>query len=495
MLGLLLALSCTTREQDSSPSILLITIDTIRADHLGYAGYEAADTPALDALAARGRWFSQATTPLPRTTPALASLATGRWPHHHGSREVGRPLQEGRTVAEILKDAGWNTVGMSAIRVASPKQNLDRGFDAFEVHHDARATDLTEHAWRLVDRLPTEPTFLWIHYADPHFPYEPAPEQTGVPDAPVCRTLIADAAAKRVRRPLVYADHEGRATEALADCTKLYDAEITAVDRAVATLLDRWTTKFGPDAWVAVSADHGENLGEQGLFFEHGPNVHDASLRIPMIVAGPGVTAGRDDGVARLEDLHPTLLELAGLPATPGIDGISLVPRLQGREGGPTVAVAESGSALQPTLTDYVSSGRRAFHCLNDAQHSLCDRRKKTVVYDHVADPGLTRPIPTPDPALVARLEAARERWPVESARERTARTPTHKLVQRPDLAGGYTTTLYALPDDTTDVAADHPAIVAELTAALEDWGAPTAGGTARSDAELDALRSLGYVE
>lgn len=398
-------------------------------------------------------------------------------------------------MAEAFASKGWHTVGMSAMRVAGPKQNMDRGFAAYEVHHDARASDLTAKALERLDAGPSGATFLWIHYADPHFPYEPHADQPNVPDAPVCRTLIADAKNKKIRRPLIYTNHEGRAQAALVDCLKLYDAEVTAVDTAIGELLDGWIARKGNSSWIVVSADHGENQGEQGLFYEHGPNVHDASLRIPLIVAGPEVTPGRDDGPARLEDVHPTLLELAGLAATRSVDGISLVSRLAGEEGGPQVAVAESGSALHPLLTDYVTSGRRAFNCVNDARWSLCDRRGRTVLYDHEADPGLRTDVARANPDVVARLSDAGKLWPPESGRERTARTPAFKLVQRPNIAGGYTSSLYALPDDTTDVSASHPEVVAELEKALLAWGAPTPAQGDRSEADLEALRSLGYVE
>lgn len=491
MLPLLLA-ACTTPETPApTPGILILTVDTLRSDRFGFAGHADAHTPELDALAARGRWFSQATTPLPRTTPALASLQTGLWPHHHGSREVGRPLQHGRTLAEALTEAGWRTIGLSAMRVAGPDQNMDRGYGTFEVHHDVRAGVLSARALELLEQQPVGPEFVWVHYSDPHFPYEPAADQPDVPEAPACRKLMRDVRKKRIRRPAIYANRDGRGETALADCVKLYDAEITAVDTAIGTLVDAWTKRHGDAGWIVVSADH----GEQGLFYEHGPNVHDASLTIPLIFAGPGVVAGREDAVGRLEDVHPTLLDLAGLPATPNTDGVSLRDRLAGKEGGPDVAVAESASALHAILFDALLSGRKSLTCVNGERFSLCDRKGKEHLYDHVADPDLRKDVASEHPDVVEQLRAAKARWPPESARERTARSATHKLVKRPRLEGGYSTALYVLPDDTTDVAADHPETVAELEKALEDWGAPMPEQAERSDGEVEALRSLGYVE
>ncbi|MBX2801076.1 MAG: sulfatase-like hydrolase/transferase [Myxococcales bacterium] len=478
--------------------VLLVTVDTLRGDRLGYVGHPEAKTPHLDALAESGRWFRHATTPLPRTTPALASLHTGLWPHHHGSREVGQPMTHGRTLAEALSDGGWRTLAVSAMRVAGPEHGFDRGFDHFSIDHDVRATMLTQQALKLLDAEVDRPTFLWVHYADPHFPYTPPEDGPLSPEAKGCRDLIADLENKRARRPLVYGNTEGRAQEALADCQQLYDAEVAAVDAAIGTLLEGWRSKRGTDGWVIFSADHGENQGEDGLFYEHGPNVHDASLNVPLVVSGPGVVPGRDDGVARLEDVVPTVLTFAGQAVPEQLDGEPLQPRLAGGEGGPSVAFAESGSALHHVLHDYVVSGRARHHCINGPRFSLCtDKKGKRRLYDHEVDPGQKTDVSAKHPEQIEALTKAAALWPPESARERTARTSRFKLVQKPRLQGGYTTMLFDLTaGETRDVSAEHPEVVAELTAALEEWGAPTpVQAEERSEEELEALRALGYVE
>lgn len=482
---LLFALACAA---DPRPDILLVTVDTLRADRLGFMGHAAARTPNLDALAARGRVFTQATTPIPRTTPALASLQTGLWPVHHGAREVGDPMTATATLASALSEAGWSTAGISAIRVAGPEQHLDRGFDAFQVRHDAPAADITALA---LEQIGGGPTFLWVHYADPHFPYLPDDPAGGA-----CRTLGEQAEAGTLQRHTLFADRDGRASAMLADCQALYDGEVAAVDAAVGALVAGMAAR-GRDTLVVFSADHGENQGEDRLFYEHGPSLHDAALRVPLVVAGPGVVPGRDDGVARLEDVAPTILDLAGV--APGArDGTSLAPRLRGgASGGPTVALVESGSALHVGLHGYLVSGRARRWCLNDARFAWCQLPKQgAALYDHVADPDLTTPISNPE--VAARLKAAAARWPPESARRLAARTDRFKLVASPALDGGYAWALYDLADpaELHDVAAAHPDVVAELRAAIEGWAdRPLPRAAERSDAEIEALRSLGYVE
>ncbi len=142
---------CT--DDASRPNILLITADTLRPDHLGAYGYERARTPAIDSIAEISVRFTQAATPFPRTTPALASLMTGLWPQHHGSREVSDPFTEGTTLAQVLRRSGYATFGVSANWVASRKQNMHSGFEGFismkHMKTDDRARFVTDRALKI----------------------------------------------------------------------------------------------------------------------------------------------------------------------------------------------------------------------------------------------------------------------------------------------------------------------------------------------------------
>jgi arylsulfatase A-like enzyme len=321
------------------PDLILVTVDTLRPDRLA-----AVPTPNLDRLAARGTSFSQATTPFPRTTPALASLFTGLWPQHHGSREVFEPFHSGDTLAEVLKGSGYATAGVTANSAAGSRQNLDRGFDRFVElpdREDVHGDRVTAAALRLAGNAPaSQPLFLWVHYMDPHYPYAP-PTDFPQPPALRCRRLMDDARAGRVAKGQMLSNRDGVAEAALAECRQLYDAEIAYTDAQIGTLLEGLSRLGRLDgALVVFTSDHGENFGEGGLYYEHGPNLHDAGLRVPLVVAGPGIAHRRDDAVIRLEDLMPTLLRLVGVPPerVPRTDGLSRRAGCGGRPWGATTS-------------------------------------------------------------------------------------------------------------------------------------------------------------
>jgi len=502
MWWLLLWMGCSTPEP-RPPDLVVLSVDTLRWDRLGYAGHGAAHTPHLDALAARGRVFTMATTPLPRTTPALASLQTGLRPHRHGSQEVGDPMEAETTLATLLQARGWATHGVSAIRVAGPEQKLDRGFSTFSVLHDARADAVTEAA--LAQARATrarDPLYLWVHYADPHFPYLPPEDAPLAVDGGRCRALGERSASGAFKRIGLFTDREGLATAVRSQCLALYDAEISVVDRAIGALLAGLRELDRPDPLVVFTADHGENQGEDGLFFEHGPNVHDASMRIPLVMAGAGIPPGTDTGVARLEDLLPTALGWLGLgdqiPAA--LDGVDLSGRLRGEAGGPEWAVTESGSPLHLGLHDYPVSGRRTRYCYNGERFSWCRLGRRTGLFDRQADPSLSTDVSAEHPERVAAFERATQTWQPEGARQRTVRGARWKLVARPMLSGGYQRSLYdteADPLAIQDVSEAQPEMMERLGAVLDGWqgelGDPEI--TPRDEDDLELLRALGYVE
>jgi hypothetical protein len=259
---------------------------------------------------------------------------------------------------------------------------------------------------------------------------------------------------------------------------------------------------------VVFTADHGENLGEAGLFYEHGPNVHDASLRVPLIVAGPSIRVGTDDAVFRLEDLMPTLLSLLGVPGRDALafDGLDLSSRLGPWAwlglGEDPIALAESGTMFQVKFSRNLVTGRRGgFSCLHHGAYSLCQRRGEAPeLFDHDQDPGFTVDLSEAKPDVFRELLESSRIWPPESARERTARTTRFKLVEYPRLKGGYRSALYDLaadPSETRDVRDEYPEIAVRLQRFLDEWtaGLPREEPPERSREELEALRALGYIE
>jgi len=454
--------ACSGSGDRRSVDVLVITVDTLRHDVI--------DAPGYAELAARGTRFTEATTPFPRTTPALASMWTGLLPARHGSQEVGEPVKHGVSVVRLFQEAGYTTLAMSGSGVAGPKQGLDDGFEVFEVVSDPRAHAGADLARDLLPWSPDGPVLLWVHLTDPHFPY--LPEEAL--DAPVCRELGERAADRELSRAAVFGDRDGVSSMALEDCRVLYAAEAAAAADQISGLVDALD-----DPVVVLTSDHGEALGEWGLFYEHGPHVHDSAVRVPLLVAGPGVPEGETrETLVQLQDVGPTLLRLAGLPVPEDLDGQDLF------EAPPRDHVAAvSGSALHPTLTGVLRAGRASKrNCLHVTPYSLCTDG----FFDHQADPTHRTDLTGTLPLVEGPMARAAEAWPAERARQLMVRTATHKLVATP-WAFGVQHNLYALPDEDTPVRDTR--LEAELRALL-----PSQPGEGEEGDE-EALRALGYVE
>jgi arylsulfatase A-like enzyme/Tfp pilus assembly protein PilF len=299
------------QRSDSGPrNVLLVTLDTVRADRLGSYGYAAARTPRLDALARSGARFENAFTVTPLTLPAHASLMTGLFPGEHGVRDNGGFYLEDRfeTLAEKLHASGYRTAGFVGAFVLDRRWGIAQGFDEYFDDFDlgAAATGAMDDVQRpgsaVVDRALAwlgrerrRPFFAWVHLYDAHTPYE-APE-------PYRRMFPATASGA-------------------------YDAEVAYVDEQVGRLLDGLADQgVLKDTLIGVVADHGESLGEHGEQ-THGFFLYDATLRVPLILAGPGVPRIDIENSARLVDVMPTLLDLLRLPVPD--HGTSLRPLLHG---------------------------------------------------------------------------------------------------------------------------------------------------------------------
>jgi tetratricopeptide (TPR) repeat protein len=281
------------------PSVLLITIDTLRADRLGAYGDTKSRTKALDALAGEGVLFERAYTPVPITLPAHVSLMTGLLPPAHGVRGNGAFALGPNipTLAEALKAAGLKTAAFVGGFPLSRRFGLSRGFDEYDdpmskapgVNYDfaeRRGRAVVDAATRWMSGNPG-PVFVWVHLFDPHAPYDPPPEfRTDDP----------------------------------------YRDEIASADAAIATLISAWDARPGPSVVVAT-ADHGEAFGEHGEW-SHSLFIYDTTLRVPLIVRAPGLSAGQRSRIrVGLTDIPATVLELARVPGT-SMPGLSLTRSL-----------------------------------------------------------------------------------------------------------------------------------------------------------------------
>jgi arylsulfatase A-like enzyme/Tfp pilus assembly protein PilF len=271
------------------PSILLVTLDTTRADAIGPEA-KGVRTPAFDALASRGRLFRQAYATAPETLPSHASMLTGLYPAGHGVHENARVVRASHaTAAERLQQAGYATAAFVSAFVLERRFGLARGFALYDdqwprgrVERSARET--TDRALAFLAREPHRPLFVWVHYFDPHHPYEPPePYRSRHEDAP-------------------------------------YLGEVAAMDEQLGRLVEGFERATGGAAAIVVAGDHGEGLGEHGEA-QHGRLLYQATMRVPLVIAGPAVAAGTSDEPVSARRVFDTLLDFAGLGAQSSLRG------------------------------------------------------------------------------------------------------------------------------------------------------------------------------
>ena len=248
------------------PSILLVTLDTTRADAMG------PNTPVFNALAARGLRFRYAYATVPQTLPSHSSMFTGLYPAGHGVHENARPLDEKHPViAERLSSAGYRTAAFISAFALARRFGLARGFDVYDEDFgpgraERTAKETTDLAVAYLNAQSPQPLFLWVHYYDPHYPYTPS-----------------------------------------------YPGEIAAMDGQMGRLIQAFE-KQGTTAIVVV-ADHGEGLGEHGEQ-QHGNLLYQSTMHVPLAIVGPGVSPGFRDNAVTTRRIYHTLLDFAGLDAT-----------------------------------------------------------------------------------------------------------------------------------------------------------------------------------
>ncbi len=296
----------------SSYNVLLITLDTTRADHLGCYGYPRAKTPSLDGLAREGIRFARAYCPAPVTLPSHISILSGLYPIAHGVRNNGHHLPSGiRTLAGILRGRGYATAAFVSSFSVDSRFGIDRGFDVyddtFQPQASLKSADAERRAEGTFDRFSrwlennwSNRFFAWVHYYDPHLPYDPPPPY---------KEEFAD-------RP--------------------YDGEIAYMDDYVGAILDRLRTRgILEKTIIVVAGDHGEGLGDK-VEIGHGIFLYEGTLRVPLIFHNLKILPRPrvDESAVRLVDVAPTILELVGLKdEAAGMQGQSLVPRLKGKAG------------------------------------------------------------------------------------------------------------------------------------------------------------------
>jgi arylsulfatase A-like enzyme len=292
----------------SRPNLLLITVDTLRADHLGCYGSRLGASPSIDKLAGGALVFDDCLCNVPLTGPSCAAMMTSLPPRMTGATRNGLPVIPGvSTVAELLRTAGWHTFCVQSTWTLKAKLcGLDRGFDVYDqdFHHrrwglinpERPADKVTDAALRLLHDCPSnQPFFGWVHYIDPHAPY-------------------------RMHR---HFDPWNKSRSALSQRDWIrarYASEVAFMDHELGRLLDA----LPPDTVVVLTADHGESLFEHN-YLGHGRRIYQDNLHVPLMLRAPGVAPGRTGVPAQGIDIAPTLLGLANVAAAPGMRGSDLL--------------------------------------------------------------------------------------------------------------------------------------------------------------------------
>jgi arylsulfatase A-like enzyme/tetratricopeptide (TPR) repeat protein len=377
------------------PNVVLVTLDTTRADHLGCYGYRDAKTPNLDALARAGVLFEQAAAVAPLTLPAHSSILTGMYPTYHGVRVNGNTAlgQAQTTIAEALSEKGYRTAAFIAAFVLDGRWGLNQGFETYDDHFDMKkykhldlagvqrpGNEVMDAALGWLETHQQGPFFAWIHLYDPHSPYAP---------------------------PEPFASEFGGHGPA-----GLYDGEIAFADAQVGRLVS-WLRGSGLDRKTAlvVMGDHGEGLGSHGEG-THGYFVYDYAMHVPLLIAAPfedlaGVRVGSQVSAV---DVFPTVLDLCGLEAPARVHGRSLVP-LMLRPG-----TEVEGFAYGESMTPNLQFGWSPLHSLRTGHYKLIEAPRPEL-YDLSIDKDETTNVLASHPDVAEQLKQRLEQLMAETSR------------------------------------------------------------------------------
>jgi arylsulfatase A-like enzyme/Tfp pilus assembly protein PilF len=379
-------------------NIILITLDTTRADRLGFLGSQRGLTPNLDALARESVVFTRAYSHVPLTTASHATILTGTYPQFNQVNDAGESLAKDLPYApEILRRQGYATAAFVGAVILDPSAGapgFGRGFDTYDAAFHARRPgedryktverrggEVVSHALAWLNRHPKGPFFLWIHLYDPHAPYDPPePFKSRYSSAP-------------------------------------YDGEIAYTDSVVGKLLQQLRAQhLYDDALIAVMADHGEALGEHGER-GHGIFLYDPTIHVPLLFKLPGKpSAGRRvDARVGLVDVLPTILEATGAPVPKAVQGKSLAPMM-----------TQSPKAL-PDRAAYAESdypqkayGWSALRALRASKYLFVEAPRKEL-YDESADPGAEHDLSSTSAAVTGTLTAQLHKFRQQTSNSKTA--------------------------------------------------------------------------
>lgn len=409
------------------PNVLLIVIDALRADHLGCYGYLGRTSPNIDALSRRGTRFASALSQAPWTVPSVASMLTGRYPHQVRDAERVCLAPAAATFPQALSQRGYTCAAVTANPIGTWGVGLDRGFEYFDTRPNRTflwrsAHTMTEHALAWLRIRARQPFFLYLHYMDPHDPYN-APDGAATARAAPGDALSAAVAAgqAKVVEELLLADSGCELSLDDVQCLRArYDREIAYVDGYIGRLLaELQHLGLRDNTAIILTADHGEEFWDHG-WIRHGQSLHWELLHVPLIVVPPG-----KNRVARvvtapvgLTDIGATVLELAGVTSRFGV-GNSLLAA--GDRSDARVVFSELG----PWLVEHPRPHRqRGRSIVIGRWHLIAGDDGSVELYDLARDPQEQRDVAAAIPVQVAKMTAQMARVSASGARAQGAFRP-----------------------------------------------------------------------
>ncbi|MCU0242283.1 MAG: sulfatase, partial [Vicinamibacteria bacterium] len=364
-------------------SVLFISIDTLRRDHVGAYGYARPTTPRFDDLARTSILCRDAVAPSSWTLPSHLSMLTSVEPARHGGTDMKRGFNhQVMTLPAALKAAGYDTHAVTSHLYVSRSYGVDDGFDSLNFIQDRRATDVANHAIDLLERKGDRPFFLFLHFYDPHWHYDPPAAQLRLFEQEYRGTLTGnwEALKRRTRQTTSAAD--------LAHVLALYDGEIRYVDDEIGRILDHLRTRGMLDnTLIVITSDHGEEFLEHGSW-EHQKTLYEEVIRVPLLIRGPGVTNRYESAQVSLLDVAPTILAWAQIKPPATFRGASLLePR------GENETYGETDHTTDATHKFFLRSGEKRWKVIFSMSPDM-SRIVREEWFDLAADPGEQRNAP-----------------------------------------------------------------------------------------------------
>jgi arylsulfatase A-like enzyme len=327
--------------------IVLVSIDTLRRDHVGTYGYPRPTTPRLDALAREGLVAEDAVSVSSWTLPSHLSMLTSVDAARHGGTDMDHRFNGSvPTLPALLRTAGFRTQAVTSHLYVSSVYGLDAGFEHLDFRQDRKAKEVADRAIALLDRVGDQPFFLFLHFYDPHWHYDPPAETLKLFESSYAGSLTGlwQEFSKRPRDQVSPAD--------LQHLLALYDGEIRATDDELGRVLDHLAQRSLADSTlVVVTSDHGEEFLEHG-HWEHQRTLYEEVVRIPLVLRGAGIAPRREPSPASLLDVAPTIAAWAGLPRAPHFQGRSLL-----EPGGGAEAYGETQHTTDATDKLFLRAG------------------------------------------------------------------------------------------------------------------------------------------